>query len=693
LTRELTPVIPEERRDDLQLTVYLADSATRRAMRRAEDIGAWLDAYWLEQDPTPGTPTNEALEVYRQRAAWLQEKMPEIPFGEWSDNWAVFLQHGTPDAIRPESIPWKRVEDTGLARTPARIIQVDRQEWRYRSPRSYSIVFRESELLRDPRESIPDLPHSLAGDWEALETAGSSAIDRRTALIDLSWYELPEVAERLLAVPANRLLALGVQARNEAFTRLARRIFYRHGTDGAQRLSALAAAGADPALLLSRAASDSYPLEALQSDLIPLSDRRFRIPRTPNRGPHPGVWSDLEGLFERLVRDFPDPNRITGWDWRGDVYLALGPPAVLDTQNRIAYYLWGTPEGLGIGETMFGWVEAVRLNDMLRDFVEEVKMRELRRHEVAQRAAIDVARVLSGSEGSAPDITDEMLRQLNELAPPNVFRAGVPLGGEVLPLTVDVVGFPAGEDSVEVQASFGIPAAAVGIREDNLGYATDLRTNLVLVDYDIQVREAMTRQEGYRIEGGTDPTGRVFLDTFRFKTGTGSYVIYMSAEDPTTNRSGGVLASVELPASGTGKLMISPIMLATEIRPATQTGKFVREGLRILPVPARRFYYGQDLYFYFQVNNLTRSEVGDYVWDEAYYIIPQAAGEGIVRIDPEENHTRLTPSAARSMAVDLSSMAETYEGDVFLVVLLTDMVSGEQAVSATRFSLLVPPQR
>jgi hypothetical protein len=62
-----------------------------------------------------------------------------------------------------------------------------------------------------------------------------------------------------------------------------------------------------------------------------------------------------------------------------------------------------------------------------------------------------------------------------------------------------------------------------------------------------------------------------------------------------------------------------------------------------------------------------------------------------VRIDPDENHTRLVPTAARSMAVDLSSMAETYEGDVFLVVLATDLVSGAQAVSATRFSLMRPP--
>ena len=118
----------------------------------------------------------------------------------------------------------------------------------------------------------------------------------------------------------------------------------------------------------------------------------------------------------------------------------------------------------------------------------------------------------------------------------------------------------------------------------------------------------------------------------------------------------------------------------------------MRGDLQILPVPSRRFFYGQDLYFYFEVGNLSRSEVGDYVWDEAYYVIPEAAGEGIVRIDPEENHTSLIPSAARSMAIDLSSMAETYEGAVFLVVLVTDVISGQRVISATRFTLSRPPQ-
>jgi GWxTD domain-containing protein len=690
LTQTLAPRIPPERRDDLQITVFLADSGTRRAMRGTEDVGAWLDQYWLTNDPTPGTSRNEALDVYRQRADWLRGRFTETPFGEWPVRWQLYLRYGLPDAIGPEYIAWRRQNEAGRAQTPSSLTQATRERLRYRSPESFEIVLREGTVVRDPRQKIPDVPPSLEGDWEVLESPVSSVIDRRQALANVSWYELPVIAERLLKIPESRLMPLG-ELRGQAFTRLARRMAYRHGTGGTRRLAALSAVGADARLLLSRAAGDPYSAEALRADLERLSERRFRLPRTPGRGPHPDLWTDPEGLFDYLVRTYPGPTRLTGWNWEGDAHLALGPAALMDGRNRIAYYLWGTPEGLGIGETMLGWVEVLRLGDTLSDFVHDVETTAQERREQASDAAANLANVLAGSErGGETGSTEVMLRQLQELTPPNVFRAGIPRGADPIPLTMDIVGFPAGRDSVEVQVSFGIPAWELAIREEEQGYATDLRTNLVLVDHQLAVKHAITRQAGYRISGEGDIAQRVFLDTFRFSTVPGSYVAYLSAEDPRSGRSGGVLASIDLSSLHSEGLRISPIMLATDIQETTDRGKFVRGDLQILPVPSRQFFYGQDLHFYFEIDNLSRSEFGDCIWDESYYIIPEAAGEGIVRINPDDQHTSLQSSARRNMAIDLSSMAETYEGGVYLVVLVIDMVSNRQVVSATHFALRRP---
>jgi GWxTD domain-containing protein len=690
LTQTLAPRIPEERRDDLQITVFLVDSSTRREMRSAEDIGAWLDQYWQAIDPTPGTPRNEALDVYRQRAEWLRDRFTETPFGEWPVRWQIYLRYGLPDAIGPEYIAWRRQNDEGRAQTPSSLTQATRERLRYRSPEPYEFVLREGTIVRDPRQKVPEVPPSLEGDWEVLESPVSSVIDRRQALVDVSWYELTTVAERLLKIPESRLMPLG-ELRNQAFTRMARRMAYRHGTAGMRRLAALSATGADSRLLLSRAAGTPYSADELRADLERLSERRYRLPRTPGRGPHPDLWTDPEGLFEYLAQTYPGPTRLTGWNWEGDAHLALGPAALMDSRNRIAYYLWGTPEGLGIGETMLGWVEVLRLGDTLSDFVHDVESTAEERRDQASRAAGSLADVLAGSErGGETGSTEVMLRQLQELTPPNVFRAGVPRGADPIPLTMDIVGFPAAGDSVDVQVSFGIPAWELAISEDEQGYATDLRTNLVLVDHQLAVRQAITRQAGYRISGEGDIAKRVFLDTFRFSTASGSYVAYLSAEDPRSGRSGGVLASIDLSSLHSDGLRISPILLATDIQPTSGQGKFVRGDLQILPVPSRQFFYGQDLHFYFEIENLGRSEFGDCIWDESYYIIPEAAGEGIVRINPDDQHTSLQSSARRNMAIDLSSMAETYEGGVYLVVLVIDMVSNRQVVSATHFVLRRP---
>jgi hypothetical protein len=406
------------------------------------------------------------------------------------------------------------------------------------------------------------------------------------------------------------------------------------------------------------------------------------------------VWEDAEGLLERLAAEHPDPESLTGWDWEGDLLLALGPPGHLDVRNRTAYYFWGTPEALGVGESMLGWIETIRLGDMLTDFTRQVEAEAEEQTEAGREAARELAAVLG--RGGGGGISDDLLRRLDELAPPAVFRAGLPPNpsyrtSELLPITVDVVSFPAGPDSVDVQASFGIPAAAVGIHQVQDGsWRTDLRANLVLVDHQVRVREAFSRQGGYRVAGSSGLDGQVFLDTFRFRAPEGKYVLYLSAEDPTLERSGGVLSALDLQARSSADLAVSPIMLAADIRPAEAPGKFVRGDLQILPVPSRQFFYGQDLYFYFEVDNLSRSAVGDYVWDEAFYVIPESENEGIVRIDPEDDLTGLQSVAHRSMAIDLGSMAETYEGAVFLVVMVTDRTSGESAVSATRFSLIRP---
>ncbi len=686
----MAPHIPDDRFDDFRLTAFLAQPSVRRSMYTADDVVEWLDNYWQELDPTPGTPENEALSVYRNRAAFLQRKFPDTPFGEWLEPWGLFLRYGLPDSRGPEHPPWQ------MLRAPRFSSRRSGQAWclNYTTPWTFTFTLglgsqpSTSSFRKPPRK-----PPSLEGAWETLEDPASPPSRRRRALAYICWYELPEVAERLLQVPQERFSGI-TDMRQLALHRLTVRSSYLLEPQAVRRLAALIAAGGSAETFLRRAISGQYSSSALRQDLEVLEDMRSQlqvVERMPNRGPNIELWDDPEMLLRELARKFPSDDRITGWDWRGDLYLAYGRPAYLNTRQRLAYFTWGTPEALGIGDTMLGWVETARIEDTLGNFIdiaaEEVRTRQRK----GSSAAATLAGALRGESGKrgAPS-RKAMMEQLHVLAPPPVYQVGMPPMISTLPLTMDAVAFPTPGDSMEVQVSFGIPTEAVQIHETEGGYTMNLRTKLTLLDHELRLVHSTTRYKGYLIEGTPEIKDRFFLDTVRFMTPPGSYIVYLSAEDPETETSGGALLSLDLAPYGTDQLQVSPILLAMDIRPAQGSGKFVRGGSRILPAPSRYLLFGKDLFFYYEISNLTESQFHDYVWNESYYIIPHSPDEGIITISPDHDYTRLQPRASRDMQIDLSSLAATYEGPISLVVLVTDIISQQQAIGVTLFNLRRP---
>ena len=406
------------------------------------------------------------------------------------------------------------------------------------------------------------------------------------------------------------------------------------------------------------------------------------------------MWQDPERLINELLQAYPSETRLTGWDWQGDVALCFGPPAFSAERNRIVLYTWGTPEVIQVGESMLGMALAGRIEDTLGDFLsmaaDEVETR--------QQKGLAAGTTLSSALGSSPDDRRSpsrslILEQLHVLAPPPVFQIGLPAGSNQLPITMDAVAFPAGIDTIEIQVSIGIPSSAVRIRQTSAGYTTDLRTSLVVFDHDLNVVYSEIRSLGYLIEGTPEIEDRFLLDTFRFRTRPGSYIAYLSAEDPRAGSSGGTLQNLDFNWHGTPGLQVSPIMLASDVEFAQGEGKFYRGEYHILPAPGRYLYSGNDLFIYFEISNLTRSEFGDHIWSESYFVIPDSPDAGIVTIAEDRDYSRLTPLASRSMQIDLSELEAVYEGPIFVVVLITDKTSGQQAVGVTQFNVRRrPPQ-
>ena len=97
-----------------------------------------------------------------------------------------------------------------------------------------------------------------------------------------------------------------------------------------------------------------------------------------------------------------------------------------------------------------------------------------------------------------------------------------------------------------------------------------------------------------------------FLDLHRFEVLPDSYHVAYYLQLFETNFLGGWKYETRVPDYSAPQLLISDIQLARRIEPATQPGKFVKNGLLVVPNPTRLFKLKDPVYIYFEIYNLTR---------------------------------------------------------------------------------------
>jgi GWxTD domain-containing protein len=91
---------------DLEAAIVLseADYSTYRSLSTGEKEH-FMDNFWAEHDPTPGTATNEVLQVFQGRVAFADEHFSETVRGALSDRGKVFIRFGPPNEIQEEAVP------------------------------------------------------------------------------------------------------------------------------------------------------------------------------------------------------------------------------------------------------------------------------------------------------------------------------------------------------------------------------------------------------------------------------------------------------------------------------------------------------------------------------------------------------------------------------------------------------------
>jgi GWxTD domain-containing protein len=86
--------------EDVHWIISPSEEAQYRALKTNEDRDRFVTEFWLQRDPTPGTPENEFKEEHYRRLAYSNLHFAEKDEAGWStDRGRVYVKAGPPDAV------------------------------------------------------------------------------------------------------------------------------------------------------------------------------------------------------------------------------------------------------------------------------------------------------------------------------------------------------------------------------------------------------------------------------------------------------------------------------------------------------------------------------------------------------------------------------------------------------------------
>lgn len=146
------------------------------------------------------------------------------------------------------------------------------------------------------------------------------------------------------------------------------------------------------------------------------------------------------------------------------------------------------------------------------------------------------------------------------------------------------------------------------------GFALQNRAWEPVHRFDRQVR--LQSSEHPQIMGG------MYLDVFRCSVAPDSYQVsfYARRTDVTPNRLGGFNFKEFVKDYRSPKLMLSDLLLAFNIEPATREDLFTRNGLRLVPNPHRNFDRQKPIALYFEIYNLALDASGKSAFTVEYTV-------------------------------------------------------------------------
>jgi len=236
-----------------------------------------------------------------------------------------------------------------------------------------------------------------------------------------------------------------------------------------------------------------------------------------------------------------------------------------------------------------------------------------------------------------------MASTLRQLAPEevvNVAREEVPdryvYDATVTPLDFYyyVAQFRSPRGGTELDIYYGLPTAELQFQPDERGstYKAQVESGVAVFDTLWNVMGRVTDRTDLVSNGRPNQTrGAIHVDSRAVLIPGGQRVLLsVQAEDLVSGRLQAYQENVDVARFDSTRLSMSDVVVAGAIRKAdsTDTRKFVRNGMYIVPMASRAFVRGSPVYVYFELYNLKRGEEYGETEYEIEHAIRSGSSEG-----------------------------------------------------------------
>lgn len=223
----------------------------------------------------------------------------------------------------------------------------------------------------------------------------------------------------------------------------------------------------------------------------------------------------------------------------------------------------------------------------------------------------------------------QLMQTVSEL--PEYFD--VPPGVKVLEFYYDAVSFRGENERSLLEVYFGIPPEQIRLEnvDDRVVRMTVERT-LVLADAEGDSIYRKKDELVFEGEVAKNQDRGLFVELASLDVPPGHYTLGVKLADRVSGRWGMYRQEVEIPTFE-DSLAVSEIEMAYNISDTSQTSqtsKFTKGELVVIPSPTRSFNIGQDANLYYEVYNLKLDEFGQAKYRVTYTIRPNVAGSSTV---------------------------------------------------------------